>query len=210
MQLAISLSLLVGAILLLVTIRNLLEVDVGFDPARVASARILPGDNGYDDARTLAFSRQLLERAAAMPAVSAVSLSEGAPIIARVARDRVQLPGRDRDAAIAVGTNGVTANYFRELGLPLLRGRGFSEDEAFTLPDGTCGPVVVSESLAMRLFGTRDALNQVLVIPRTRPPMECRVVGVAADVRDRPGGESEPILYRPLGRSGRSAMTKCL
>jgi predicted permease len=200
-QLAISLSLLVGALLLLMTIRNLVHVDFGFDPARVASARVFPRDNGYDDVRELAFYRELLERAAAMPAVTAVSVSGGAPIVGTALRARVQLPGSNLEETIAVATNNVTADYFRVLALPLLRGRGFSQDEAFAPPDGTCGPVVVSESLALRLFGTRDVLDRVLVLPRTRPPMECRIVGVAADVRDRPGAEWERTLYRPLGRS---------
>ncbi|MEX2272271.1 MAG: ABC transporter permease [Vicinamibacterales bacterium] len=205
MQLAISLSLLVGAMLLLVTIRNLVRVDIGFDPARIASATIFPRDNGYDDARSLVFYRELLDRAGATPAVAAVSVSTGAPMISGISRTRVQLPGRDREQAIAVATNGVTSDYFDVLSLPLLTGRSFSQGEAFGPPDDTCGPVVVSESLARLLFGTSNALERVVVIARSprRAPMECRVVGVAADVRgDGPGAEWEPILYRPLGRSG--------
>lgn len=75
-QLAISLSLLVGAILLFMTIRNLVNVDIGFDPTRIASATVTPIDNGYDDARSLVYYRELLARAAAMSAVSAVSVSQ--------------------------------------------------------------------------------------------------------------------------------------
>jgi predicted lysophospholipase L1 biosynthesis ABC-type transport system permease subunit len=59
--------------------------------------------------------------------------------------------------------------------------------------------VIVSESLAMRLFGTRDALDRVLVMPRIS--MECRVVGVAADVRNGPDATWESTLYRPLARA---------
>lgn len=200
-QLAISLSLLVGAILLLMTIRNLLKVDIGFDPTQIASATVSPMDNGYDEARSLAYYRELLARAVAMPGVSAVSMSQAPPIDGSRFVERVRLPG-DQPRTMTVVSNGMTADYFRVLGVRLLRGRGFSEDEAFARPDGTCGPAIVSESLALRLFGTRDALNRVLVIPRTRPPMECEVVGVAADVRMRgPGANWEPILYRPLGRS---------
>lgn len=200
-QLALSLSLLVGAMLLLATIRHLLQVDVGFDPARVASAGVTTYDHGYDDARTLAFYRDLLDRVVAAPIVEAASVSSGAPMAGGLPGERVHPPGRGREDAILVAANGVTADYFRVLGVPLLAGRGFSQDEAFARPDGTCGPVVVSQSLAMRLFGTRDAVNRVLVIPRIA--MECRVVGVAGDVRQRgPGAEWEPILYRPLARSG--------
>jgi hypothetical protein len=140
-----------------------------------------------------------------MPAVSAVSVSQAPPIVGSRFVERVRLPG-DQPQTITVVSNGVTADYFRVLGVRLLRGRGFSEDEAFARPDGTCGPVIVSESLALRLFGTGDALNRVLVIPRTRPPMECEVVGVAADVRMKgPGTDWEPILYRLLARSSSAA-----
>jgi putative ABC transport system permease protein len=199
MQLAISLSLLVGATLLLVTIRNMVAVDLGFDPARVVSANVFPNDNGYDDTRSLAFYRALLERAAAMPTVSGVSVSQTAPVVGRNVRESVQLPGGNREERIPVATNGVTGDYFRVLGVPLLRGRAFSQDETFARPDGSCGPVVVSESLALRLFDTRDVLGRVLVMPRIS--MECRVVGVAADVRNGPAAKFEPILYRPLSRS---------
>ena len=200
-QLAISLSLLVVALLLLGTIRNLVKVDVGFDPARVTSAMVTPRGHGYDDERSLTFYRELLERAAAAPAVTAVAVSEGAPIVGSRFRERVQVPGDER-AAMAVFANHVTADYFRVLDLPLLQGRTFSENEVFAVRDGTCGPVILSESLAMRLFGTRDVLDRVVVIPRTRSSLECRVIGVTADVRDRVDRGWEPMLYRPLGRSG--------
>jgi predicted permease len=201
MQLAISLSLLVTAMLLLVTIRNLVSVGIGFDPTRIASASISPLANGYDDARSLAYFRELVQRAGAMPAVSAVAVSQAPPIGGSTFVDGVQGPD-DRTRTIRVASNGVTSDYFRVLGVPLVRGRGFSQEEAFARPDGTCGPVVVSEALALRLFGTRDAVNRVLVIPRARLPLECAVVGVAADVRmNGPDGEWAPILYRPLGRS---------
>jgi predicted permease len=200
LQLAISLALLVGALLLMATIRNLVDVDVGFDPAQVASANLLPFDNGYDDARSLAFYRELVDRVAAMPGVAAVSVSGAAPGV-RASRERVYLPGRDRAETIAVATNNVTTGYFRVLGLPVLEGRTFSRDEVFALPDGTCGPVIVSESLAMDLFGRRDVLGRMLMIPRTRSAMECRVVGVAADVRSGPDAGWERTLYRPLGRA---------
>ena len=200
-QLAISLSLLVGAILLLATIRNVVTSDVGFDPTLIASADVTPHDNGYDEARSLVFYRTLLDRAAAMPAVSAISVSGGAPLAGLSFGERVQAAGGDRDAAIRVATNGISEDYFRVLQLPMLRGRGFSKDEAFAGPDGTCGPVVISESLALRLFGTREALDRVVLLFR-RVPLECHVVGVAADVRMSASQVGvTPILYRPLGRS---------
>lgn len=101
-QLGLSLSLLVGAGLLLATIRNLSRVDTGFDPAPLVSATVMPGRNGYDNARTLAFYRHLLTRAAASPAVASVSLSDGAPIVGAYSRERAYLPGRDPAQAIAV------------------------------------------------------------------------------------------------------------
>jgi putative ABC transport system permease protein len=201
LQLALSLSLLVGAALLLATIRNLAAVDIGFDPARVVSASLLPGENGYDDARALGFYRDLLDRAAASPAVISVSVSGGAPIVGSNLRERVYLPGRDPAQAIAVRTNSVTTDYFPVLGVPVLHGRAFADQEVFARPDDTCGPVIVSETLAQRLFGIRDVVGRVLVLPRTPAPMQCHVIGVAGDVRTSPGADWEATLYRPLGRS---------
>jgi predicted permease len=202
MQLAISLSLLVAAGLLLATIRNLAGVDVGFDPARVVSARVIPHDNGYDDRRSLAYYRSLLDRAAALPAIEAVSVSGGAPFVGGMSRRDVRLPAAaGRSASMAVAVNGVSADYFRVLGLALRRGRAFSPEEAFAVPDGSCGPIVLSESLAVRLFGTRDAVHRRAMLAG-RVPLECQVVGVVADVRvNRLDADVMPVVYRPLGRS---------
>lgn len=201
LQLSLSLSLLVGAALLLATIRNLATADIGFDPARVVSASLLPGENGYDDDRALAFYRDLLDRTAARPAVVWVSVSGGAPIVGSNLRERVYLPGGDPARAIAVRMNSVTPDYFRVLGVPVVHGRTFTDQEVFARSDDTCGPVIVSETLAHSLFGTRDVVNRVLVLPRTRAPMQCHVIGVAGDVRTSPSADWEATLYRPLGQS---------
>jgi predicted permease len=198
MQLATSLSLLIGAVLLLLTVRNLTVVNVGIDPEPVVSARILLHDNGYDDARAMAFYRELLERASAMPGVDAVSVSGWEPL-GGGPRHSVQLPG-ERGQSVSVTVNNVSSDYFSALGLPLLGGRTFSPTEALAPADSGCGPVVVSVSVADRLFGTPNAVGRAMTLSTASGAPECTVVGVVADVRRGPATDWQPTVYRPLAR----------
>lgn len=100
--------------------------------------------------------------------------------------------------------NGISPGYFRTLGISLVRGRGFTEEDFIRPSDGTCGPVVISQSLARQLFGDGDAVGRFVTTPRTlaRPSRDCIVVGVANDIRWRSLGEApEPFLYQSLGRA---------
>ncbi|HUG80874.1 MAG TPA: ADOP family duplicated permease [Bryobacterales bacterium] len=202
-QLAISLALLVGALLLLVTIRNLRGVDLGLDPSRIAGSAIDLENNGYDDPRALVFYQSLLERATRLPGIEAIAVSEDAPFHGMSHVTRVHRVDDDRQSAIEAAYNAVSADYFHVLDIPILHGRSFTQAEAFTATAVTPSPVILSESLATRLFGKLDAVGHVLVLPKnaSHPRIECHVVGVARDVRwHGAAADVEPFLYHPLGR----------
>jgi putative ABC transport system permease protein len=135
--------------------------------------------------------------------VEAISLSQRGPFDGATNMTRIHRPGDDSGTAISVASNGVTAGYFRALGIPIVAGRSFTDSEGLGSSDGACGPVIVSQSLAARFFNTIDAVGRVLILPKTamNATLECDVVGVAGDIRwSGPANAPEPFLYRPLGR----------
>jgi predicted permease len=198
LQLAASVTLLVGALLFLGTLRNLNRVDLGFDPDGVTAFYVSPGDQGYSLDQMMAYHTSLLDRVRSLPGVQSASLSEYAPF-AYYMVDNVYPAGEPEEAMVEVHKNGVTPGYFRTLGIQLLGGRVFTEGEAFTT--GGDYPVVLSEALAARLFGQASALGGEL---RTRRRYDgsvdsFRVVGVVRNTTLNSLREDDRMmLYWPL------------
>jgi putative ABC transport system permease protein len=201
-QIALSLTLLVGALLFLATLRNLHAVDLGFDPTGVTMMNVNLRNYGYTDARALDYERRLANAVRREPGVQTVALAYAPPMLGLGFIDRVYLPGQDPGQATDVGLNAVSAEYFRVIGLPLVRGRGFTSEEALGDVKPEPMPVVVSQTLAERLFGTVDVIGRELRTPNFRqPPSALRIVGVTRTSHFT-GVDSPPdaLLYEPLGR----------
>jgi predicted permease len=200
-QLALSLTLIVGALLLVTTLRNLRGVDLGFDPANVTIWRIDLAAHGYTNVPAV---RYLSDLFAALEPGSAggVTIAQRAPFDSS-SGIRVLPPGAAAGKTIRVGSNGIAHNYFGVLGTALTRGRSFTAEEAFAAGDGPAAPVVINETLARQLFGDADAVGRTAHIPRTAssPDRDVPVIGVVRDARwNSITGAPEPFLYQPLGR----------
>ena len=109
-QVAISLVLLVGAGLFLRTLTNLRHVDVGFNPQNLLLFRVNPQLNRYDEKKTAALYREMLERLGSVPGVSAVALSApGTPLRQRQQHRHLRArPARTRRTS-AIATTASTA-----------------------------------------------------------------------------------------------------
>lgn len=201
-QFALSLALVTNAVLLTTTIRHLTG-DPGFDPRPVSFSSIGLIDHGYDVDRAAAYSRDLLERLSSDPRLSAASLSQSYPS-AFIWRNAVLDPSTGDESRIDVQQNAVTDGYFRTLDQPLVAGRAFTRDEALRPGNGDGTPVVISESLARRLFGSTDAVGRPIRRPGTTP-YDQRVIGVAKDV-DTAGvllGQTDRlVVYLPFAAGG--------
>ena len=180
-QMALATMLLVGAALLLQSFVRLQQVRPGFDPEGVITARIsLPQGQYPDAARTWGFWRRLLESLDGMPQVQSVAVGITAPFGPGV---RAGGRARDRDQAsrpgIAAVEHMVSPDYFRALGVPLLAGRYFGQQ------DGSASPLVavVSESVARQLWADKSPVGQTLDW-NGRPH---DVVGVVGDIRGADG-----------------------
>jgi predicted permease len=202
-QVAVCLMLLSCAGVLARNFFTLRQVDPGFDAHAVF--RVLLTPNAAITDRNIAI-RQALETVRAIPGVAACGVVNGAPLLGPAAHPRVRpveaaAGGTDEE----VSASFVTGGFFDTFGIPLLRGRVFRELEQHAASRA----IIVSESLARRLWPGQAAVGQTLAVSeapwgsRERPApagafRECEVIGVARDVMLRMGETDRRLLYLPL------------
>ncbi|MDH5761107.1 MAG: ABC transporter permease [Gemmatimonadota bacterium] len=182
-EIAVSCGLLIAAGLMIRSIVNLKNTDLGFEPEQVLTGRVVLQRSDYPTATEWrGFFEALESRLEAEPGVTDVTLATSLPALGaaewRVTADGVTYP-TDRDVP---QTNGgvITRGYFATLGVPILRGRDFDPAEIWDAPDPVA---IVNESFVRRVLGDRDPLGARVRIGRlesSNPWM--RIVGVVPDV----------------------------
>lgn len=184
-QIAISVTLLTGAGLLLRSLDNLERLPMGFESDRIITASFVLGRQRYSrDVEQLALFRELEQRLETLPGVSAAAVSDSIPPFGGTRGrplstiDVEGRPQRPEGSGGMVAWRYVTPGYFAAMGIPLRRGRPFSQ-----LDRGAGAySVVLSESLARLLFPGEDPLGKH--IQRGPQGQWFTVVGVAADARN--------------------------
>lgn len=197
LQVAVAFVLLTGSALLVATFEILSSVDPGFDTSRTAGLMVsLPSSKYPDDAAKKAFAARLIEDVEALPGVERAAAVDRAPLKGR-ATGFVEVEGLTSDASEAGSARlRVDAAFFDVLGIPLSRGRGFTDsDRAEGRP-----VAVVTESFARRYLGGADALGRRFRWTGGSAEQPWRtVVGVIPDLRLRgPVHEAEPAALEPL------------
>jgi predicted permease len=208
-QLALSLALLVLSGLFVRGAAAGASANPGFDFGRLAIARIEPALGGYDAARGREAHRALLEKLRSTPGIESVAEASVLPFGdyssgAAVQREGPRLKNEDPEAAgklLHVHTYTVTSDYFKTLGLTMVRGREFTAAEEVTV-DGTT-PVIIDVTLAERLFANENPVGQLLQYGADSGTADSRpmvIVGLAPAVKhdlfkDRP----EAHIYVPSG-----------
>src|SRR5215469_5383053 len=185
-EMALSLMLLAGAGLLLRSFVRLEHVSGGFQvpPERLLSMLISPSNRKYnDDDAGLTYYRRVLERARTFPGVESAALSDSLPPTRQADADTFVLQGQNLapgETNPVVTRATVGADYFRTLGVPLVRGRYFDEhDVASSVP-----VTIISESLAHQFFGGRDPIGTRL--KQSGPGFGdhwMEIVGVVGDIK---------------------------
>ncbi len=196
LQTALCLILLVGAGLFVRTLDNALEHDPGFRSEGVAVASYDAGLLGYTREEQAALAERLLERVRAAPGIASASLGSLVPLSrGGFSGFFVDVEGYEPapDEEMRVDLVFVAPDYFRTLGIPLLRGRAIREN------DGPGEPVaVVNREMAARWWPGREAVGGTVRIGQNA----MRVVGVVDEVNWRTLQEEEtPFLYLPLSLS---------
>ncbi len=212
-QIGVSLVLLTGATLLLRSLWNLQNQPLGIQPQSVLAATVALGQQAYPDAaRRLAFFEQLEEHLRGVPGTTEVAVSDSLPLVGNetgaMLYGAIDVNGRPQ---FKDGTGGrvawrnITPRYFAALGIPILRGRAFSEQDR----DPNQNAVILSATLARRMFPGEDALGRQIRPGRIGPWLT--VVGVAGNVKNNGLAEADdPELYQVRKhspeRAGRAAV----
>jgi putative ABC transport system permease protein len=193
-EVGLSLVLLVGAGLLVKSFARLMEVNPGFDSDHLLTFNLsLPFST--DPARQLAFYQQALERLQALPGVQAVGAVSRLPLAGGNSSRSFNVPGNEKsyNADIRVST----PDYFRTMGIPLLKGRGFSDGDIRS----SLNVAIVNEVLARTVLPGQDPIGKQ--ITNFGPDnLTLQIVGVIGNVR-HVGLDSEPHaeIYQLLGQA---------
>ncbi len=195
-QTALALVLLVGSALLLRSFQQLRRVDPGYDTADLYTFQFAPQQEHLTDGP--AWGRlhlDFMDRLRALPGVTAVGVVNNIPLDEGTGSARFLTEGRSpEDGGTLLAQNFAAGDYFRAMGISLLRGRAFSTDEAIT-PNSS---VVISRSAAASLWPDQDPVGRRLTRTGTTP-LTFTVVGVVEDVKqDDWRDEGEAIVYYPL------------
>jgi predicted permease len=197
-QVALSVSVLGCGALLVHSLVNLVTHELGFDPDRVLVASVsdaLPARPGPQMGDAVIDLMALISR---LPGVERVSHAAVAPMSGTEIGITVRLDDEGGADPIHTFFTSVSPGYFSTLGMPVVTGRGFTDEDA--APGSPV--VVINQHLAGRLFGGANPIGRRLrFVEGRRPPM--RIVGVAADaiqndVREQP----RSFLYLPSGLAG--------
>ena len=205
-EVALALSLLVGASLMITTFRRLALGDPGFRTGGVLTLSVtLPAADYPADSMVTGFYRSLEDRIAALPGVEAVGATTVLPMSWQESRGRIEVEGRQythpEDAPV-LGVRLVSAGYQRTLGIALVRGRALTRDDGVGAPD----VAVVSEAAARALWPGEEPLGRRF---KLRGDRWIQVVGVAGNVRGNVliTDDPRPVIYLPSLQSPSRSMS---
>lgn len=197
-EMSLALVLLAGSGLLIRSFQRLTAVDPGFDPKNLLTLDVmLPGAKYSEEKQRLVFFRQLLERISSLPGVQSASAINFLPFRGLGAATNMVLVGRP---APPVGQEPVTdvrviePGYFHTMGIPLLRGRLFTERESAEMSH----VVIINQTMARQHWPDADPIGQKIIVYMKNENLPCEIVGVVGDVK-HVGLDSTPraMVYWP-------------
>lgn len=203
-EVALAFVLLVGASLMVRSFLRLAAVDPGFRPDRTLTISVTLPERAYETSDAMrAFARSVVERLAAMPGVVHAGAVNWLPLGGSMLSGSIIVEGiPESTRGLWASKPAVTADYFRALGIPVMRGRVFSERDSANAP----GVAIVTAELARRWWPGEDAIGKRLKIgfgdANSQPWLT--VVGVVGAVRGiQLGEEPQPAVYVPIEQAPR-------
>ena len=200
-QVAVSVVLLVAAGLMLRSFDKLRQVDPGFNPERVLSAQLSLNWTKYQTPQDrTTFFDNLLERVRAHPGVVSAAVSSDLPLERQGPRGRTfQIEKRDAEDGVTpvLDLRWASPGYFRTIGIPLIRGRVFTERD-----DAQAPPVaVIGASMARAYWPDDDPIGHRVSFDGGQTWIE--IVGVVGDVKEfGPAPAAVDELYIPPAQAG--------
>jgi putative ABC transport system permease protein len=234
-EIAMSLVLLVGAGLMLKTLRRLAQVDAGFDARDILTVQVSIPRHRYVDAdlerrfspaayaKSARFFDEVLERVRGIPGVEDTGAINGLPLMGEIWGKTLTLYDRPIPATLRelppIQYRVVAGNYFRALRVPVLRGRALTESDT-----AEAAPVaVVNAEMVKRHWNGQDPIGKIIAVnppihllpagavPPEYQPARLTVVGVVADVHyDSLRAAALPVVYLPFAQGSEGTTTMYL
>jgi predicted permease len=189
-EVSLSVVLLVTAGLLISSFARLIQTDKGFRAPTVLAGDVqIPWEKYKEKDQRNAFHERLLDRLRTQPGIVSAAIVTALPLTGETWIDMASLPGDPRPELERPITNVrfASADYFRAMGIPLLAGRTFSDN------DRKRNVAVISERVAHALWPEQNALGRHFVSNET----DREVIGIVGDVLAEPHKPAVPIVYRP-------------
>jgi len=196
-EIALAVVLLAGAGLLVKSFLNLQQIDRGFNTDNVLTMVVRLPDSKYSqDPQIISFFRQALEQTRALPGVRSAGIVNYLPFYGglgsatgfKVLGRPAPPPGQDPTTNVRVADNG----YFQALGIPVLRGRNFSQTED-TEPKRV---VLINDAFARKYFPGEDPIGKRVDVAMFDQPTPTEIIGVVGNVRyESLIDDFEPYVY---------------
>lgn len=200
-QVAVSVTLLLGAALLVRSMQARFSIPVGFDPSRVLSLSIEPALQRYTPERTDAVYRDVMARIRAVPGVRHAGLAWLQPFSQGASDSSLRAEGAAADSILSANHNIVSPGFLEAMGVPLIEGRDFTEAEFLTRETPGNGVVIITASLARRLFNGGSAVGRRVTMSYPEGLVRT-VVGVIPDQRQHRLMDEHPdLILEPFGQS---------
>ncbi len=197
-EMALALMLLAGAGLLLRSFVRVQQVDPGFNPKNLLTAFVVLPPSKYPEPRRQAlFFHEVMDRIMSLPGVECAGAADSAPMLTNdtgpvsieghpVGRDEVEIQAERPK---------ITPEYFRAMGIPLLRGRTFTWADN----EGSLPVAIINESAARQYWPNEDAMGKRVKLEDGSAPVWRQVIGIVGDVRqDSLVKAGRPEVYAPL------------
>jgi predicted permease len=196
-QVALCMTLMIAAGLLVRGLYVTYTVDPGFEYRNVAFVSLEAWLDSVEPQRLVDLRQRLKAGVEALPGIEAVAYADQEPLGDDFAAILIRLPAESKAAARISELTSVTPDYFSVIGLPIVRGRTFTEPE-LGIPRSAVRPVIVTESTARNLWSDKDPIGRTLLWGDET----LQVIGVAADAQVSAVGRIDPYhVYVPGGTS---------
>jgi putative ABC transport system permease protein len=213
-EVALSLTLLVGAGLLMRSFAALHEVNLGLRPDHILVARLpLPQERYKTSAQVAGFFRPLLQRLNALPGVESATETSTLPPYGGIPSD-IEIPGKTHADTWSSLLQLCSEQYFTVLRIQFLRGRNFTEADV----NGARKVAVINQTFQRKYFGDEDPIGkrvhmlQLEKFPDALPDAWFEVIGIVADVKNQ--GLQQPVTaetwvpYTATGSAARGVLVR--
>jgi len=199
LQVALSMMLLVSALLFSRSLGNLLTEEAGFKPKGILITSLSLTRLNLPPERRQGFKRELLERVRSIPGVASAADTNIVPLSGSAWGNNVWMDGSDAGQTTNTSLSRISSNYFNTLATPMLAGRDFDDRDTVTSPK----VAIVNEFLARELAGEANPIGKRFWVEATpsSPEILYEIVGVVRDTKYQDLREEfGPIAYLPTSQ----------